>query len=398
MRTRTQRRFSILAAAALASTAAVSPAAGQAQETVGGRPEFRVELTSPRPEGLVSGRVELLAEVSGAQPDTVLFVEFEVDGRVLFADSQAPYELIWNTREIAAHTVVARAYGPLGEVAEHRVVTAAPPALEQTFQARAEQVEMYVHIEGSPALDAANFRVLEAGVQQPISAVDRSEDLPVAVGFMLDSSGSMVRQLGRAIDTAGSFIDGIMQQEQDKAFVMSFADLPSVLQQFTNDTDRLVTSLDLISSGRYTRLYDSIVAASEQFRGHEGRRALIVLSDGRDSDSDVGLADAIAVAQRHDVAIYPVAVGLSSRYFAERWVLTRLARETGGELFDLGARDNPRRIYQQIAQDLREQYRITYTPLKPGGEGEWRTVEIRLTDPQRNKQRTLRTRSGYWAQ
>jgi Ca-activated chloride channel family protein len=147
-------------------------------------------------------------------------------------------------------------------------------------------------------------------VQQPISAVDRSEDLPVAVGLMLDTSGSMIHQLGRAIDTADAFIGGIMQQEQDKAFVMSFADLPAVLQQFTNDRDRLVTSLNLINSGRYTRLYDSIVFASLQFQGHEGRRALIVLSDGADSDSEARLDDAIAAAQLRDVAIYPVAVGL----------------------------------------------------------------------------------------
>ncbi len=359
---------------------------------------LRVELISPRVGDFVSGRVEMRAEVATTQGAQVLFVEFEVDGRVLFADAQPPYELVWNTPEVAAHTIVVRAFGARGEVAEHVVKTEAPPDVTETFRSRVDQVEIFVHVDGTREVDPGGFRVLEGGIEQPISAIDHSEDLPVAIGFMLDSSGSMVRQLGRAIDTAGSFIDGIMQQEQDKAFVMSFADLPSVLQQFTNDPDRLVTSLELIDSGRYTRLYDSIVAAAHQFDGHEGRRALIVLSDGRDSDSDAKLAEAIAAAQRYDVAVYPVAVGLSSRYFRERRVLSRIAKETGGELLDLSGRDNPRRVYERIARDLREQFRITYTPLHPGGDGEWRPIEIHLADAERNKQRKLRTRAGYWAQ
>ena len=362
--------------------------------------DFRVELTAPVRQDVVSGRVELSAKVYADRPDEVLFVEFEVDGRVLFADAQAPYELIWNTREAASHSIVVRAFGPAGTVVEHAVQTAPPPfpgAAAEIFRSRVDQVEIYVHVEGRDDLEPADFRVLEAGIAQPISTLDLSADLPVAVGFMLDSSGSMVHQLGYAIDTAGTFIDRIMRREQDKAFVMSFADLPSVLQQFTNDTARLVAALDLISPGRYTRLYDSIVAAAQQFEGHEGRRALVMLSDGRDSNSDARLAEAIVAAQRHDVAIYPVAVGLSGRHFRERRVMQRLAEETGGQVFYLSTRDDPRRVYEQIARDLREQYRITYTPLKPSGDGEWRAIEIRFVDPQRHKQSKLRTRPGYWA-
>ena len=381
--------------------AAPPVAAQQRQSPQRALRDFRVELTAPVQDDVLSGRIEMRARVHADRPADVLFVEFEVDGRVLFADADPPYELIWNTRDAAAHSIVARAYGPAGAVVEHAVETRPPSFVAgvtgDVFRSRVDQVEIYVHVDGRDVLEPADFSVLEAGVTQPISAIDLSADLPVAVGFMLDSSGSMVGQLGYAIDTAGTFIDGIVQREQDKAFVMSFADLPSVLQQFTNDTDRLVTSLDLISRGKYTRLYDSIVAAARQFEGHEGRRALVMLSDGRDSDSTARLVEAIVAAQRHDVAIYPVAVGLSGRYFRERRVLQRLADETGGEVFHLSTRDDPSKVYEQIARDLREQYRITYTPLNPSGDGEWREVEIRLADPQRNRQRKLRTRPGYWA-
>ncbi len=394
---RSYRAGVALAGVILALTVAGSVSAQQAKSRSRPLRDFRVELTSPAHRDMLSGRVELRAEVHADRPDEVLFVEFEVDGRVLFADATAPYELIWNTRDAAAHSIVARAFGPAGKVVEHSIETEAPPPAAEVFRSRVAQVEIYVHIAGRADLSPADFSVIEAGVSQPISAIERSADLPVAVGFMLDSSGSMVRQLSYAIDTAGTFIDGIMRREQDKAFVMSFADLPAVLQQFTNDTGRLVTSLDLISTGKYTRLYDSIVAAARQFEGHEGRRALVMLSDGSDSDSDMRLNEAIVAAQRHDVAIYPVAVGLTGRYFRERRVLQRLAEETGGEMFHLAARDNPRRVYEQIARDLREQYRITYTPLNPSGDGEWREIEVRLADAQRSDHRKLRTRPGYWA-
>jgi VWFA-related protein len=376
-----------------------TPPLGAQQRVAAVRPlrDFAVVLTAPAGGDVLSGRVELRAEVSADRPEEVLFVEFEVDGRVLFADSQAPYELVWNTRTAAAHRIVARAFGPAGTVVEHVVETAAPPYEGEVFRSRVDEVEIYVHVGAEIELAAGDFTVVEGGREQPIRGIERGVDLPVALGFMLDTSGSMVPQLERAIDTAGEFIDGLMHLDQDKAFVMSFADLPAVLQQFTNDTQMLVTSLDLIDRGRHTRLYDSIVVAARQFEGHEGQRALVMLSDGRDSDSDARLADAIAAAQRYDVAIYPVAVGLSGRYFAERMVLERLARETGGELFDLDVRDNPGRVYGRIASDLREQYRITYVPLNPVGDGEWRELEIRLTEPQRNKQRKLRTRPGYWA-
>jgi Ca-activated chloride channel family protein len=387
----------VLATAALVAGGSISAQ----QEPVRPLEEFAVRLVSPRPDEVVSGRVELRAEVAADRVGDVLFVEFEVDGRVLFADSTAPYELIWNPREPAAHVIVARAFGPAGTVVEHIVRTSVPPPVPDAgaFRSRADQVEVYVHV-GADGREfaTADFALFENGVEQSLLAADHSADLPVALGFMLDSSGSMLRNLGYAIDTAGSFIDGIMARPDDKAFVMAFADWPAVLQQFTNDTGRLVTSLDLIDSGRYTRLYDSIVAAARQFDGHEGQRALVVLSDGRDSSSDYRLDDAIRTAQRLDVAIYPVAVGLSSRYFRERWVLQQLARDTGGDVFYLNSMDNPRRVYDRIARELREQYRLTYAPSEPAGDGEWRQIEVKLARRPGGNQRKLRARPGYWAQ
>jgi VWFA-related protein len=206
----------------------------------------------------------------------------------------------------------------------------------------------------------------------------------------------MLECLETALDAAGTFVDGLLIHPNDKAFVLGFADTPIVFQEFTNDTERLAASIELIDSGRYTALYDAIVAASVRYEGVDGRRAVILLTDGADQGSDHGFREAIAAAQRADVALYPVAVELSQRFARERWVLSELAKQTGGRLFSLGRRTDPTKIYEAIAEDLRAQYRISYAPLTPGGRGEWRELEIRLRSDDRNEHR-VRSRPGYFA-
>lgn len=364
---------------------------------------FRVRITDPAPGEVVGGRMEVRVDVEADRPEAVLFVEFEVDGRVVFVDAEAPYELIWRVREIRRHRISARAYGPAGGIAEDVLYTREPPAAlaAAAFRSRVERVEIFARLEDDEAPVRAkveDFVVRENGREQPVLEVERARDLPVAVGLMVDCSGSMIDRLSMALDAAGSFIEGLVTRPQDKAFVMTFADVTSLLQGFTNDLERLEWSLDLIRRGRNTKLYDAVEAAAERFAGHAGRRALVVLTDGHDARSEIGLEEAIRAAQRADVAIYPVAVGVTSRFFFERWVLEKMARETGGRVWDLRPMDDPRRIYEAIAEDLRNQVRITYEPTIPGGDGGWRTIEVRFAGDEGGEGDRLRARPGYYAE
>lgn len=401
MSKRAARRWLASAVMAAAGVPLASGSAVALSPVSAGGP--RVKLTAPAPAEVVVGRLAIAATVETDGVEPVLFVEFEVDGRVLFADASPPYELVWYPRVAAAHRIVARAFDAAGRVGEDQVVTAAPPRRETAaFGSRVDRVEVFVRLEGrSPpgtqlALD--DFTVLEDGVPQEVLEVERSAELPVAIGFMVDSSGSMIERMQVALEGAGTFIDGLVRSEQDKAFVMSFADMPSLLQQFTNDVVRLSTSLRLISGGRTTRLYDSIISAAAEFDGQGGRRALVLLTDGHDARSDARLDDAVRAALRSDVAIYPVAVNLGSRFFHERWVLRRLADGTGGSLHDLRGLDDPRPVYESIASDLRAQYRISYRPAVSGGDGGWREIEVQLRDGVRFRGTRVRSRPGYFAE
>lgn len=365
---------------------------------------FRVRISSPPPDSMLVGRVKVLAAVEADHPEGVRSVDFFIDGRMLFSDVDAPYEMIWDAGRPAAHRIEVRAYGP-GRQVVHDVyeggAAGADPSGTIGYYARVDQVEVYVSVEakhgGALPLPPGAFEVLEEGRLQEIVAVERVSELPLAIGMLVDCSGSMVDRLDKTLEAGTTFIEGLMTQPQDKAFVMSFSDLPTMMQGFTNDTSRLSDAFSLIRRGSYTALYDSVIAAAESFAGVDGRRAVVVLTDGHDEGSDERLQASIAAAQRADVALYPVGVDLSIRFFRERWVLGRLAEATGGRVSYLGRSGDPSSIYEAIAEDLRAQYRITYTPLIAVGGGEWRSIEVRLKGDGREDLK-VRARPGYYAQ
>jgi VWFA-related protein len=362
--------------------------------------QFGIHITAPTSEDEIAGRVRVRAEVAADRPAAVQAVDFFIDGKLMFSDANAPYELLWNSGRPAQHVIEVRAYGPGRQVVSDSLATGlAAPSAAGGYVARVERVELHVRVEGEepPAgpLDTGMFRVLEDGVAQPVLAVERVADLPLAIGILVDHSGSMMERLDTALDAAASFVDGLLTGPQDKAFVLGFADVPIVFQEFTNDTERLAQAIELIDNGRNTALYDAIDAAAEHFEGSGGRRAVILLTDGADEGSEHRFREALEAAQRADVALYPVAVELSPRFAREHWILSVLAQETGGRLFSIGRRSDPRKIYEAIADDLRAQYRVSYAPLIAGGEGEWREIEVRLAAGAEDTR--VRTRPGYFA-
>ena len=372
-------------------------------ESTGELQRFGVRIVSPTSTDEIVGRVSVRAEVATDRPSAVAAVDFFIDGRLLFSDAEAPYELLWSSGGPAAHVIEVQAHGPGRQMVSDVLRTSfvAPASGLGGYSARVERVEMHVRVEGGDPLPAepatSTFQVYENGVEQPVVSVERVADLPLAVGLLIDHSESMLSRLETALDAAGAFVDGLLRHPNDKAFVLGFASVPIVFQEFTNDSERLAESISLIDDGTYTALYDSIVVAARRFEGIDGRRAAILLTDGADSGSDHTFQDAVAAAQRADVALYPVAVDLSPRFWRERWILGELAKRTGGRLFSLGRHTDPQGIYEAIEKDLRAQFRISYAPIIAGGDGEWRDLEIRLRGADGGDRR-VRTRPGYFAQ
>ena len=364
---------------------------------------FSVRLVAPGSRASVGGKVLIAASIEADRPEVVRSVDFFVDGRMLFSDSEPPYEMIWNAGPPARHRIEVFAYGPGRlEASDFLEVGSDAAGADPTsnYSARVERVEVFVRVEGrdgeEPVVSVDTIEILEDGVAQPIIAIERVADLSLAVGLLVDCSGSMVEVLDRAVEAGGTFIEGLITEDEDKAFVMSFADLPILMQGFTNDTERLSDALELLKGGNHTALYDSVAAAADHFSGIEGRRAVVLLTDGHDESSATRLQSSIEAAQRADIALYPVAVDLSANYFRERWILNRMAQATGGKFWTINMRGDPSHIYEEIAEDLRAQYRITYEPLLRGGSGNWRTIEVRLKGQDAEHLR-VRARPGYFS-
>ena len=242
------------------------------------------------------------------------------------------------------------------------------------------------------------FQILEDGVEQQIR-VFRREDAPVAVGLVVDNSGSMLRKLPDVVAAAGEFARS--SNPQDQMFVIHFNEhvspsLPAG-KPFVSDPDLLQAAMATIHARGQTALYDAIDAALTHVRQSPlQKKVLIVLSDGGDNASRRRLEDAIASIQQSDVIVYTV--GLFDEYDHDRnpGVLKRLAKVSGGESFFPKEISDATAVLQAVSRDIRNQYTIGYAPTNDKRDGTYRQVRIKLTG--RHSERwTARTRPGYVA-
>ena len=247
-------------------------------------------------------------------------------------------------------------------------------------------------------LPQSAFQIFEDGVEQQIRLF-RREDAPVAVGLVVDNSGSMLRKLPDVVAAAGEFARS--SNPQDQMFVIHFNEhvspsLPAG-QPFVSDPNLLQAAMATIHARGQTALYDAIDTALAHVRQSPlQKKVLIVLSDGGDNASRHRLEDAIATIQQSDVIVYTV--GLFDEYDHDRnpAVLKRLAKVSGGVAFFPKEISDATAVLQAVSRDIRNQYTIGYAPTNDKHDGTYRQVRIKLMG--RHSERwTARTRPGYVA-
>lgn len=244
------------------------------------------------------------------------------------------------------------------------------------------------------------FQVFEDGVQQTVASF-RHEDLPVSLGILIDSSGSMYDKraaVGRAS------IDLIkLSNPQDEAFLVDFSMEAFIDQDFTRDIKKLEEGLTYVKAAGGTAIYDAVIASADYLarNGKQPKQVLLLVTDGDDNASSSTLEETIRRVQELDgPTIY--CVGLlfgpdedrrESRH--ARRVLETLAEQTGGVAYFPRKLDEVDSIAQQVATDIRQQYTIAYSSTKPARLGGYRTIHV--TAQQKGYSRlTVRTRSGYF--
>jgi VWFA-related protein len=314
-------------------------------------------------------------------------------------------------------------------------------------------------------LNKDDFTLEEDGRPQTVRYFAHDTDLPLTLGLLVDTSMSQRRVLEQERHASYSFLDQMLHQSKDVAFVIHFDHEVELLQDLTSDRQKLESALQSLqigqpnsgnnngnnqggnsggSNGGYpgggypggrgqgrhhgyggggTELYDAAYLASDELmKKQQGRKALIILSDGVDRGSKIGLQSAIETAQKADTIVYSILFkddegyggggfgrggfggggmgrhGGGSRYPQEarpdgKKILEQISNETGGRLFEVNKKQPIEKIYEAIAEDLRNQYNLGYTPDPADAEGSYHSISLKT----KQKDLMVQAREGYYA-
>lgn len=252
-------------------------------------------------------------------------------------------------------------------------------------------------------LDAEDFSIFEEGEPRELAVFERSTDRPLSVVLMLDASLSTAIELRYERESASRFLArllGTPTETADHAAVFSFSSDVEVLQSFTVDHGLLDKALGRVRPRTGTSVYDAVLLASQELRRREGRRVIVIITDGGDTTSYVRFADALRAAHDAEAAIYPLIV-LPIRSDAGRnrggeHALITLAKNTGGESWVQHGTSNLDAAFAEILRTLRTQYLLGYYPLQRGlrENDQFRNVEVVVG----REGATVLVRSGYFAE
>jgi VWFA-related protein len=233
---------------------------------------------------------------------------------------------------------------------------------------------------------------------QSIVNFAQQTDLPLQLGLLIDTSGSVNGRFQFEQDAAAGFLQHTIRAHYDHAFVMGFNSRTHVAQEYTDNVSLLETGIHSLQDGGGTALYDAIYTACKTHMmnddsDHPVRRALIVVSDGEDNQSEHTRAQAIEMAERAQVMIYTISTDDSGLILRGDKILQQLADATGGRAFFPYKMKDIKNSFAAIEDELRSQYVVSYHPADFNADGRYRSIEITAF----KKDLQVRSRTGYFA-
>jgi Ca-activated chloride channel family protein len=276
-------------------------------------------------------------------------------------------------------------------------------------------------------LKKEDIRILEDGVPQEIFAFQPNSDLPLSIAILIDCSGSEERTLPMEKDAARSFLESVLRPEKDEAAVVTFTGEVTLEQGLTGNIARLRRAIDDVRFVRpagylgggvvvggtppisgtqqilagSTAIWDAIWATSNELlsaSADQTRRAMILLTDGQDTISQVRMHEAVNRALKADALIYSIGIGDRYEFGIDEGVLKKISEQTGGRAFFPNNERDLSSAFAQIERDLRERYLIAYSSSNKMRDGAYRKVSIEIVNPAVRKDNLkLNYRPGYFA-
>ena len=254
----------------------------------------------------------------------------------------------------------------LGAAAIAALLSAAPGAQQATFRAGTQVVSIFATVTDPqrrliPNLTQDDFTVFDNEKPQPVVYFDNSIR-PINVVVMLDTSGSMTLTIDLLKQAAEQFLLRLLPE--DKARVGAFNDKIQFNARWSNDRDQLITDAKNLDFGNGTRLWDAAAASLDELKAIDGRKVILLFTDGDDTESRVRLGNVMDRARAEEVMIY--AIGLESKFLGQTTKpdggLRKIAEETGGGYFELKRAADLASTFTKVAQELHSQYVIGFTP------------------------------------
>jgi len=370
--------------------------------------EPQIRFLSPRHLATVVGPTAIEIDVMLPRGATIERVELEIDGDPLTTLTRKPWTAEWDAGDASrGHHLSAEVF--LTDGSSARAVIRTSPLRINLFE-EVGFVNLYARVRDSRGdyingLEKKDFKVLENGVEQEIRQFSTRRK-PLRVSIVIDTSLTMEgRKLDKAKRAALDFL-GVLQPG-DEGIVISFSDEVRVAQEVTTDKQMLAKAIESTRAFGGTALYDAVYRGASKLKGFDGRRVLVLLSDGRDeakSGLEPGslhtLEESLEESLRSEAMVFAIGLGRDLQYQTDFYgrqtvadVLRRMADATGGRALISSGASELRRSFKDVAEDLRNQYLLAYLSNDEKKDGSWR--EIQALTPGRDLE--VITRSGYYA-
>jgi Ca-activated chloride channel family protein len=367
----------------------------------------RVRFLSPTRDSVVFGPTRIEVEVVPGDAE-VEKVEIRVDGKLIASLVQPPYEIVWTSGSaVRAHRFQAWAYDAEGRRGMAEVHSRFLPAGEVVEVVLVNLYAAVVDPQGDPVdgLSKADFELFEDGVPQTIEAFSTDAGA-LNIALVVDTSRSMRdTRIEAARKAAHAFLERMAPE--DRAMILAFNEELEEVREWTSSRGSLDKGLEALETGGGTALYDALYGAASRLQSVQGRKGMILLSDGRDESYD-GLGpgslrtfeEALEAVARSEVTLYTIGLGrnldremdFTGRHTLEE-LLERAAARTGGRSYFSSHPRQLKKVYEEVSRDLRHQYWLSYYPDLSRRDGKWREIELRV----RNPQFEVRTRAGFFA-
>ncbi|HUK86639.1 MAG TPA: VWA domain-containing protein [Terriglobales bacterium] len=286
---------------------------------------------------------------------------------------------------------------------------APPPAVTQdsdqsTFKVDVRLVNIFATVvdeHGAPVanLQKDNFQVLEDGVPQQIAVFDRESGLPLSIVLAVDTSLSTRKDIKLELESARRFAHSILRPV-DALALYQFSEYVDEVTPFTANLGEIDRGIAQVHLGAATALYDAIYLGSLALEERQGRKVMVVITDGGDTASQTDYAAAVREAQEAEAIVYSIIVvpieASAGRNTGGEHALIEIARATGGKYYYASSTQDLDSAFRQISDELRTQYLLAYYPTQRVAASDFRQIEVRVLPPSEGEHYVARHRTGYY--